>query len=202
MIQRFTKIFYSMLSIVVAVACVCVLGGTAAAFTLENDGNRTEITVQSLQVCEVSDSDIWFDREDDRSQWCCVLINATANTWNFSPYTYTVDTFSVKTPGVLQAEDNVFVVLEETLAYSRAKPQSFVLRVYIHVPPDVAAAELVGKLSFTADSSTKSLGAIEEDMKMYLPKLDMAGQSNYEIIDSTKPAIEESSAGFFFGALA
>lgn len=186
-----------MLSILVAVVCVFVLGGTAAAFSLENQGNRTEITVQSVRVSEVEENDPWFDRADDPAQWCCVYIHATANTWNFSPYTYTVDAFSVKTPGMLQSEENAFVVLDETLSYSRAKPQEFVLRVYLHIPPDVAAAELVSKLSFTADSSTKSLGAIEEEMKMYLPKLDMARQGNYEIIDTTKPAIEESSAGFF-----
>lgn len=186
-----------MLSILVAIACLCVLGGTAAAFTLENDGNRTEFMVHSLRICEIEEDDVWFDRQDGAENWCCVLIEATASTWNFSPYTYSVDAFSVKTPGLLSAEENAFVVLEEALSYSRAKPQEFTLRVYLHIPPDIAAAELVGKLSFTADGSTKALGAIKEEMKMYLPKLDMAKQKNYSIIDETKPAIEESSAGFF-----
>ena len=197
MLRRFTKIFYSMLSICVAIGCVGVLTMTAAAFTLEGDGNRTDFTVNSLTVSDVAQDDPFFSLEDDRAQWSCVLIDVTANTWNFSPYTYTVDAFTVKTQGMLQDEENAFVVLEEPLSYSRANPQDFVLRVYLHIPPDVAAAELIGKLSFTAQSATKALGAIEDEMKMYLPKLDMQTQSDYIIIDNTKPAAR-SAAGFPF----
>jgi len=196
LLRRFTKIFYSMLSICVAIACVGVLTMTAAAFSLEGDGNRTDFTVKSITVGEVTQDDTFFPVQDDRSGWCCVLIDATAHTWNFSPYTYTVDSFSVKTPGLLKEENNVLVVLESPLSYSRANPQDFVLRVYLHIPPDVAAAELVSKLSFTALSATKAIGAIEDNMKMYLPKLDMALQRNYIVIDNTKPAAK-SAAGFF-----
>lgn len=186
-----------MLSICVAIACVGVLTLTAAAFTLEGDGNRTDFTVKSMTVTEVGQNDAYFTVNDDRSQWCCVLIDATANTWNYSPYTYTVDTFTVKTRGILKDEENAFVVLENPISYSRAKPQDFTLRVYVHVPPDVAVAEMIGMLTFTAQSATKSLGAIEDDMKMYLPKLDMTQQNDYIVIDNSKPAAE-SAAGFFF----
>lgn len=196
MLRRFTKIFYSMLSICVAIGCIGVLTMTAAAFSLESEGNRTDFTVRSVSVNEVTQDDAHFTQGLDRSQWCCVLIDATANTWNFSPYTYTVDSFSVKTRGMLQESENAFVVLEAPISYSRANPQDFVLRVYLHIPPDAAAADLVSKLSFTAQSATKSLGAIEDEMKMYLPKLDMAQQSDYIIIDNTKPAVK-SAAGFF-----
>ena len=197
MLRRFTKIFYSMLSICVAFACVGVLTMTAAAFSLEGDGNRTDFTVKSLTVCEVTQDDSFFPLQEDRSEWCCVLIDATADTWSFSPYTYTVDGFSVKTQGMLKDENNVQVVLESPISYSRAKPQDFVLRVYLHIPPDAAAAELVGNLTFTAMSATKAIGAIEDDMKMYLPKLDMTQQSDYIVIDNTKPAAR-SAAGFSF----
>lgn len=196
LLRRFTKIFYSMLSICVAIGCVGVLTMTAAAFSLEGDGNRTDFTVKSLTVCEVAQDDAFFPFGDDRTQWCVVLVDATADTWTYSPYTYTVDAFSVKTQGMLKNEHNAVVVLENPISYSRAKPQDFVLRVYLHIPPDVAAAELVSKLSFTAQSATKSLGAIEDDMKMYLPKLDMAEQKEYIVIDNTKPAAK-SAAGFF-----
>lgn len=196
MIRRFTKIFYSMLSICVAFACVGVLTMTAAAFTLEGDGNRTDFTVNSLTVTEVTQDDAFFPLQDDRSEWCCVLIDATANTWNFSPYTYSVDGFCVKTQGMLKDENNAIVVLEAPISYSRAKPQDFVLRVYLHIPPDAAAAELVAKLSFTAQSATKAIGAIEDDMKMYLPKLDMQSQHDYIVIDNTKPDAKAAS-GFF-----
>lgn len=185
-----------MISICVAVGCVGVLTMTAAAFSLEGEGNRTDFTVKSLTVCEVKQDDPFFPVEDDRSQWCCVLIDATANTWNYSPYTYTVDSFLVKTHGMLQEEENARVVLEAPLTYSRANPQDFVLRVYLHVLPDVAAAELVGNLSFTAVSATKAIGAIEDDMKMYLPKLDMTKQSDYIVIDNTKPAAKSAAGSF------
>ncbi len=185
-----------MLSICVAIGCVGVLTMTATAFSLEGDGNRTDFTVKSLTVSEVTQDDTFFPLQDDRSQWCCVLIDVTANTWNFSPYTYTVDSFSVKASGMLKDADNVQVVLESPITYSRARPQDFVLRVYLHIPPDAAAADLVGNLSFTAMSATKAIGAIEDDMKMYLPKLDMHTQKDYIVIDNTKPAAK-SAAGFF-----
>ncbi len=196
MLRRFTKIFYSMLSICVAIGCVGVLTMTAAAFSLEGEGNRTDFTVRKMTVSEVAGDDAFFAADSDRAEWCCVLIDATANTWNYSPYTYTVDAFSVKTRGMLADEGTCFVALENPISYSRAKPQDFVLRVYLHVPPDVAAAELVSKLTFTAQSATKAIGAIEDDMKMYLPKLDMTLQNDYIVVDNTKPAAK-SAAGFF-----
>lgn len=197
MLRRFTKIFYSMISICVAVACVGVLTMTAAAFTLEGDGNRTDFTVNGMSVCEITRNDPNLPADEDASQWCCVILDVTAETWDFSPYTYTVDEFLVKTRGQLQNAENVFVVLEEAISYSRANPQDFELRVYLHVPPDMAAAELVSKLSFTATGATKSLGAITEDMKMYLPKLDMAQQNDYPITDNTKPAARSAAGSFF-----
>ena len=199
MLRRFTKIFYSLLSICVAIACVGVLTMTAAAFSLEGEGNRTDFTVNSVSVCAITQNDPNLPAEEDPAQWCCVILNVTAETWDFSPYTYTIDSFLVKTRGQLQNTENVFVVLEDAVSYSRAEPQNFELRVYLHVPPDMAAAELVGKLSFTAANATKSLGAITEDMKMYLPKLDMAQQQNYQVTDNTKPAAR-SAAGSFFGS--
>ena len=198
MIQKFTKIFYTILSVFVAVCCAGVLTMTAAAFSLEGEGNRTDFTVNALTVNAVSSDDSFFREGENAAEWCCVLVDATANTWNLSPYTYTVESFSVKTLGMFRNEENVFVVLEDPIAYARANPQDFVLRVYLHVPPDKAAAEVVSKLTFTADASTKSLGAIEEEMKMYLPKLDMAQQEAYTIQDNTKPAMEQSAAGSFF----
>ena len=170
---------------------------TAAAFSLEGEGNRTDFTVNALTVNAVSSDDSFFREGENAAEWCCVLVDATANTWNLSPYTYTVESFSVKTHGMFRNEENVFVVLEDPIAYSRANPQDFELRVYLHVPPDMAAAELVSKLSFTATGATKSLGAITEDMKMYLPKLDMAQQNDYPITDNTKPAARSAAGSFF-----
>ena len=185
-----------MLAVCVAVGMVGIFALTAAAFSLEGEGNRSEFTVHRLSVCEISEQDAYFDRPGERDEWCCILVDVTADTWDLSPYTYTVDAFSVRTHGMLQNTNNAFVVLEESISYSHAEPKNFVLRVYLHVRPDVAAAELVSKLSFIAEGATKSIGVLQEDMKMYLPKLDMANQSNYQIIDNTKPDAK-SASGFF-----
>ena len=182
MLHRFAKIFYSMLSVFVALICTCVLVGTTVAFAEEPDANRTVFTVRTVTVSRVEGKDAHFGTAPDRASWRKIIIEGEATAWSYSPYTYTVDVFEIKRPaGLLTLSPQVF--LEEPLSYSGSAPGPFRLYLYLHTElPDELLASLVKKLSFSAQSATKTFSEVDNEMYMNLPLLEMATQEDIEYI--------------------
>jgi|GEM_PF-2568012 len=141
-------------------------------FLLLTGMNRAPVfSLDSASVSKVeADDELLLQNGKEGENWYVFRLDMGVTSSLFSPFTYTAESFELKAPDDIAGNYDNFTVLDETLEYSKASPDSFTLTLYLNYPEgEEALLERAPELGFGMRGLVGKMGFISKKFKVNLP---------------------------------
>ena len=114
-------------------------------------------TFDKIEICESPENNEAFTKEDTEN-WYRIDFSGVASTGSISPYSYEIPEFTINGDALPESILDYTVVLDEPLAFSKDKDDSFTISLYVKSEEKPDFSEASGSISFEAVNCKKSFG--------------------------------------------
>lgn len=128
-------------------------------------------TLNSAEILKApADDEILLQNGKSGEDWYILRLDMEVSASKLSPFTYTATGFELKAPKDLKAACDNFAFLDDSLTYSKASPDSFVLTLYINCPDsEQTLLDRASEIGFGIRGLQGHLGFIKNTIDFNMP---------------------------------
>ena len=162
--------FYSVISVVIYVVLLAGIIAIPLLFASQAYASP-DFALEEITVTPAAEDDAVFAASGNAPRgWYRVDYRMNEGSAMLSPYRYTVKGFALKAPADFKKTGSYFVSLDQSLSFSRAERDGFVLTLYVGGMPDQQAAEAFARTAgFGTRGIVRRFSIFAEELNVNVP---------------------------------
>lgn len=175
MLDKFVRVFYNIISVVVHVCTLTLILSIPVLFAVKANAPL------SFKVNDISVSPVSADDEQFRSLnfttegWYRIDYDMTVSADKLSPYGYTIEKFALKAPKELRYTDNYAVFLDKPIEFTTGQSDDYMLTCYVRHTGDIDTVKEYAKtLGFGTRNIVRIFTLFKYEIPVNVPGFDVA----------------------------